>query len=175
MRRHRHRQERWLHARISEDLEEALKREARRRRSPVSLVVRNVLEGALDLVEDIVEDSLQIARRSRRFAHNVQRAGSHEITPNTAAGATAAGATTAGATVASATVAGDTVASLDDIYGWQELILNRAAICSQCDAELAAGAKAHRGLRDHPGPPVFLCAICVRRLRQPATHKEETR
>jgi hypothetical protein len=62
--RHRHRHERWLHARIPEALEEALKREALRRRWPVSTLVRDVLEGALDMVEHIVEDSVEIARRS---------------------------------------------------------------------------------------------------------------
>src|SRR5512143_3021760 len=92
------RHERWLHTRISGDLEDALKREARRRRSPVSLVVRNVLESALDMVEDIVEDSLHIARRSQRVARDVGRA-----------------ATARGAGV-----------RLDAIYGWQEIILNRA-------------------------------------------------
>lgn len=140
---HRHRHQRWLHARISEDLEDALKREARRRRTPVSLVVRNVLESALDMVEDIVEDSLHIAARSRRFARRVERA--------------AAGKPT----------------TLDDIYGWQELILNRSATCAKCTTALAAGANAYRGLRDEPGPPVFLCAGCVRRLRQPSTRQEE--
>jgi len=139
----RHRHERWLHTRISEDLEDALKREARRQRSPVSLVVRNVLESALDMVEDIVEDSLHIARRSRRFARHVERAASGR--PET----------------------------LDDIYGWQELILNRAASCAKCATALAGGARAYRGLRDEPGPPVFLCAGCVRRLRHPSTQKEE--
>lgn len=138
-----HRQERWLHTRISEDLEDALKREARRRRSPVSLVVRNVLESALDMVEEIVEDSLHIARRSRRFARTVERA------------------------------AGGGRASLDDIYGWQELILNRAAACAKCVTALAAGANAYRGLRDEPGPAVLLCTTCVRRLRQPGIRKEE--
>ena len=63
--RHRHRHERWLHARIPEELEDALKREALRRRWPVSTLVRDVLEGALDMVEHIVEDSVEIARRSR--------------------------------------------------------------------------------------------------------------
>src|SRR6185436_15968538 len=62
--RHPHRHERWLHARIPEALEEALKREALRRRWPVSTLVRDVLEGALDMVEHIVEDSVEIARRS---------------------------------------------------------------------------------------------------------------
>ncbi len=125
--------ERWLHTRISEALEEALKREARRRRQPVSLLVRNVLEGTLDLVEDIVETSLGAARpRGRR------RSG-----------------------------------ALDDVYGWQELVLNRAAACATCATPLAAGVEAWRGLSDRPGPPVFLCHPCVDRLRRPSHNEEE--
>jgi hypothetical protein len=139
----RHRQERWLHARISADLDEALKREARRLRTPVSLVVRNVLEGALDLVEEIVEDSLNIAGTSRRFAERVGRA-----------------------------VRGDSE-PLSEVYGWQELILNRPVSCAGCATVLAGGAGAYRGLRDQAGPPVFLCTSCVRRLRRPTPHKEE--
>jgi len=145
VRTHRHYKERWLHTRISEDLEEALKREAQRRRSPVSLVVRNVLEGALDLVEGIVEESLGAPHRSRRFERDAERA----------------------------------PADLNEIYGWQELILNRAAACARCDAALPVGANAYRGLSDRPGgPPVFLCGRCVRRLHQradgPSEKKEET-
>jgi hypothetical protein len=146
----RHRHERWLHTRISEDLEEALKREARRRRSPVSLVVRNVLEGALDLVEDIVEDSLQIARRSRGLARAASQAGP--------------GAQETGSAER---------APLDDVYGWQDLILNRPADCAQCGSALRTGASAYRGLRDEPGPPIFLCSTCVQRLRRQAAPKEE--
>jgi hypothetical protein len=70
----RHRHERWLHARIPEQLEEALKREALRRRWPVSTLVRDVLEGALDMVEHIVEDSVEIARRSRGAGPSPARA-----------------------------------------------------------------------------------------------------
>jgi hypothetical protein len=128
--------ERWLHTRISEALEDALKREAQRRRQPVSLLVRNVLEGALDLVEDIVETSLAASRlHSRRRANG-------------------------------------RAADLDDVYGWQELVLNRAAACTRCGARLAAGDGAWRGLRERQAPPVFLCASCLARLRRP-THKEE--
>ena len=144
---HRHRQERWLHARISETLEDALKREARRRRQPVSLLVRNVLEGALDLVEDIVESSLGVANG---FEHR----GRHRRRPD---------ASTADAT------------GLHDVYGWQEIILNRAASCARCEASLAAGAPAFRGLRDDAGAAVFLCPACIRRLRRPASHEEESR
>jgi len=147
--RSRNRQERWLHTRISEDLEEALKREARRRRSPVSLVVRNVLEGALDLVEDLVEDGLQIAERSRRLAQNVSRTSSPTAAP------------------------AESAAGLEAIYGWQELILNRDAACAHCGAALVIGAQAYRGLRELPGPPLFLCSDCVRRLRHPGANEKE--
>lgn len=144
--RHHHYKERWLHTRISEDLEEALKREAHRRRSPVSLVVRNVLEGALDLVEGIVEESLGAAQRSRRSPRATGRAQ-------------------------------QTAPDLSEIYGWQELILNRAATCARCEAALAVGANAYRGLSDRSGSaPVFLCNRCVRRLHQHHDHaamKEE--
>ena len=133
---HRHRQERWLHTRISESLEDALKREARRRRLPVSLLVRNVLEGALDLVEDIVETSLAASRVGRRRRPNGR------------------------------------ASDLDDVYGWQELVLNRGAGCARCSVDLAAGDGAWRGLRERPAPPVFLCPACIGRLRR-STHNEE--
>jgi len=129
--RHRHRHERWLHARIPEGLEEALKAEARRRRWPVSTLVRDVLEGALDMVEHIVEDSAEIARRSR-----------------------------------------GTRSPLDDVYGWQELILNRSATCTRCGMSLDGGETAYRGLSDEPGPPLFLCRTCTGRLREPTDRKE---
>ncbi|MBI1817657.1 MAG: hypothetical protein HYR72_21985 [Deltaproteobacteria bacterium] len=112
----------------------------------MSLLVRNVLEGALDLVEDIVEDGLAVAQRSRRLARNLGR--SAKATSGVADG-------------------------LDDVYGWQELILNRAATCARCETDLAAGASAHRGLRDQPGSLLFLCTSCVRRPRRPRTHSEE--
>ena len=133
VRHHRRRQERWLHARISEELEDALKREARRRRLPVSLLVRHVLEGALDLVEGIVENSMEVARRSADLARSMSGRD-----PD--------------------------LDGLDDVYGWQELILNRAAACASCAAALVTGATAYRGLRERTGPPAFLCVGCVRLL-----------
>ena len=126
-----------MHARIPEELEDALKREALRRRWPVSTLVRDVLEGALDMVEHIVEDSVEIARRSR---------GERAAAPCRP--------------------------TRDDVYGWQELILNRDAACSHCGTRLVIGDGAYRGLTDEPGPPAFLCRTCIRRLREPANQKE---
>ena len=137
--RRRHRHERWLHARIPEELEDALKREALRRRWPVSTLVRDVLEGALDMVEHIVEDSVEIARRSRGEGSGQSPARR----------------------------------SLDHVYGWQELILNRGTECAGCDTRLETGDTAYRGLTDEPGRPAFLCPTCIRRLREPANEKEQ--
>jgi hypothetical protein len=143
--RRRHRHERWLHARIPEELEDALKREALRRRWPVSTLVRDVLEGALDMVEHIVEDSVEIGRRARGEAAQDHAS---RTPPRRRA-------------------------SLDAVYGWQELILNRGAECARCDTPLAVGDPAYRGLSDEPGPPAFLCRACIRRLREPANQKEQ--
>jgi len=127
---------RWLHARIPPELEEALKREAQRRRWPVSTLVRDVLEGALDMVEHIVEDSVELARRSRGGRPAPRRS------------------------------------NLERIYGWQALVLNRAATCARCDAALQRGHTVHRGLCDEPGPPLFLCQACLGRLRGSAGREE---
>jgi hypothetical protein len=143
MRHRRHRQERWLHTRISEELADALKEEARRRRTPISLLVRHVLENALNLVEDIVADGIHIARAAGNGDGGIGN------TPDPT--------------------------GLEDVYGWQELVINRSATCARCSGELAAGTKAHRGLSERPGAPVFLCATCIRQLRRADTEtaKEE--
>jgi hypothetical protein len=157
-----HRKERWLHTRISEALADALQREARRRRLPVSLLVRNVLEGALDLVEDMVETRLAATATPRRGRHDgrgsrpAPRDPSYDPRRAVYAHARAARA---------GNVSGD---GLDDVYGWQELIIHRAAACGRCKASLAAGTRTFRGLREHDGPPVFLCAACVARLGRSA-------
>lgn len=133
---------RWLHARISGDLEDAIKREARRRRLPVSMLVRDVLEGAFDLVEELVDEGLEVARRSQRLARRV---------------------------------AGQRSEPADaDIYGWQDLILNRGTVCGGCRAVLPAGVGAYRGLSERPGSPIFQCADCIGRLR-PANAEENSR
>ncbi len=53
--RRRHRQGRVMHTRISEDLDDALRRAASDLRIPVSNVVRNILEDSFDVVETVTE------------------------------------------------------------------------------------------------------------------------
>ncbi len=126
-----------LHTRIPESLEDAIKDRARRMRIPVSNLVRNVLEQTFQLVEDVVDDSLQIANAARRGAERVREAAVGARRPDT------------------------------DIYGWQELVLNRDERCRDCWTELDRGGKAYRGLSERPGTePVFLCAACVAKIRR---------
>lgn len=54
-----------IHARVPEDLDRELKRKAGRLGLTVSNLVRNVLQNAFGLVEDIVADSADIARTAR--------------------------------------------------------------------------------------------------------------
>jgi uncharacterized protein YlaI len=98
------------------------------------LLVRNLLESALDLVEDLVEDGLDLARRAAGDAPD---------------------------------------GPLDDIYGWQELVLNVRVHCASCETSLSPGANAFRGLRDGPGARIFLCSACVGRLKGKTTEREE--
>jgi hypothetical protein len=149
----RHRHERWLHTRITEELEDALKREARRLRSPVSLVVRNVLEAALDLVDDVVDGGVGRGRAAGEPGHP-RRAQAHRRPHEGERNGAARDRDRRPS------------ASLDDVYGWHEVLLNRDARCATCAAALAAGEPAHRGLReDSSGPAVFLCSRCVAELR----------
>jgi hypothetical protein len=92
------------------------------------------------MVEHIVEDSAELARRARGEASARGRRGD----------------------------------PLDDVYGWQELILNRDAACARCHTRLRTGDPAYRGLTDEPRPPAFLCTACIRRLREPAEQKERS-
>jgi hypothetical protein len=52
-----------------------------------------------------------------------------------------------------------------DVYGWQELILNRDERCRDCGVELDRGDKAYRGMSDRADArATFLCPACVGRL-----------
>jgi hypothetical protein len=59
------RKERVIHARVPESLDDEIRRRAGRLGLSVSNLVRNVLQNAFGLVEDIVADSAEIARSAR--------------------------------------------------------------------------------------------------------------
>jgi hypothetical protein len=59
----------------------------------------------------------------------------------------------------SASVAGK--AALANVYGFQELVLNRAAVCASCGVAIARGTHAFLGMNDAPGPRLWVCQDCV--------------
>jgi hypothetical protein len=142
------RKDRLIQTRVPRELETTLKEEARRRRLTVSHLIRNVLEESFQLVDGIVADVDQIVTDSAKLARNVGR-GARRLVE-------------ASRPDARAPDRGDDLAH---VYAWNEVVLQRAANCSSCGAELARGASGYAGLSDEPGRPrAWLCPECVRGL-----------
>jgi len=129
--------ERVIHARIPESLDDEVKRRATDLGLSVSNLVRNVLQHAFGLVEDVVHDSAAIARAARD-----------------------AKAAVTGAPVAERPRAAATA----HVLGWQEAVLNVNAVCDICNAMLAKGSRAGIGILDRAGPPPFRCTACLKEL-----------
>jgi hypothetical protein len=165
------RKDRLIQTRVPRDLESTLKREARRRRLTVSHLIRNVLEDAFQLVDDvvanvdeIVTDSVELARRVSRDARRVADAVREAVVePETEVEESAADAP-GGAPDAAASpahVAPDGASPLANVYAWNRVVANRPATCARCATELARGSDAFVGLSDEAsGPRLWLCAAC---------------
>ena len=66
--------------------------------------------------------------------------------------------------VARAREAGEasTEAALAHVYGFQELILNRAVTCAGCGVRIGRGARAYLGMSDAPSAArTWVCQDCV--------------
>ncbi len=124
--------ERVLHTRVPESLETQLREKAQDLGISVSNLVRNVLGHAFGLVGDVVADSHAIARAAR--GDKKQRAG---------------------------TPAPVTVTSLDDVLGWQPIVLGKNAVCAKCNAILPRGRDAAVGV----GTQLVVCTSCLEELR----------
>jgi hypothetical protein len=140
------RKEKVLHTRVPDSLDRHIKRRARSLGMSVSTVVRNVLLTTFGLVEDIVNDSADIAlavtgrELSRPPRH--RRAG----------------------------------VPASEVVAWQEAVLNLNAVCDQCNAILRKGSRAAIGLREHDGPRTVLCPRCLAALERGAgTSREKAR
>lgn len=77
----REKQERVIHTRVSERLEQELKDRASALGVSVSNLVRNVLDNAFDLVEDIVADSARVASSASSGWRAVKGAGAGRAAP----------------------------------------------------------------------------------------------
>jgi len=126
--------ERVIHTRVPESLEAELRERAQGLGISVSNLVRNVLGHAFGLVGDVVADSHAIARAAR----GDKKAGASSSGPAPAAPA----------------------ASIDDVLGWQSIVLGKNAVCARCNAILPRGKPAAVGA----GTTLVVCPPCLEEL-----------
>lgn len=183
----RQRKDRLIQTRVPQNLESTLKDEARKRRLSVSHLIRNVLEDTFNLVDNVVTevdrvvaDSVGMAqtfkRDAQRLAATARGRTHHRDDSPAASGATPLpepeGGAEAGPPSGETSVESEPAARPGarselgpgvppGIYGFQELVLNRAAECASCGVAIPRGAHAFLGMSDEPGPRTWVCHECV--------------
>jgi hypothetical protein len=143
------RKDRLIQTRVAQDLETTLKTEAQRRRLSVSHLIRNVLEDAFDLVDDVVSDVDQIVADSVHLARNVGRNARRIVGSRDPVEASDP----------------EPPSALAHVLAWNEVVLNRPVTCAGCGDEISRGARGFTGLCDDPGAErAWLCSVCVEAL-----------
>jgi hypothetical protein len=132
------RKDKLVQARVPEDLDATLREEAKRSRVSVSQLVRNVLEDAFQLVDGVVANTARLTDSVQRDARRI-----------------------ADAARGKKPVRG----AFDDVYAWQEVVVQRATTCARCDKPLATGDRGAMGLTDDADAPRrWLCGPCLREV-----------
>lgn len=143
--------ERVIHTRVPESLEAELRHKAQDLGISVSNLVRNVLGHAFGLVGDVVADSHAIARAAR---------GDRASTP------TGVPASSAGTQVPRNDPAPPQAApAIDDVLGWQSMVLGKNAVCARCNDLLPRGSDAAIGIAETTGGRLVICLACLEQLR----------
>jgi hypothetical protein len=147
------RKERVLHTRVPDSLDRHIKRRARSLGMSASTVVRNVLLTTFGLVEDIVNDSADIA---------LAVTGKHPDPTRLRARSRGGDASDGGPS---------------PVLAWQDAVLNRNAVCDDCNAILHKGQRAAIGIREDAGPRAIICPACLAKLQgaEPASRKRAGR
>jgi hypothetical protein len=149
------RKDRLIQTRVPVKLETTLKREARKRRTTVSQMIRNLLEDSFDLVDGvvasvdaIVSDSVELAQQVGRDVRRLSEARTRAACRSPQPGASA---------------------RLAEVHAWQVVVLNRPVACARCGAKLARGSEAYRGVGDGAAPSdAFVCPASVQALANEA-------
>jgi hypothetical protein len=140
-----------IQARVPQELESAIKQEARRRRLSVSHLIRAVLEDSFDLLDGVVADVDRIVSDSVAVAKNMRRRGRRLTSPDPPTRSS----------TPSAPPSGD----LSHVYAWNELVLHRTVACSQCGVKIGRAEKGYAGLSDEPqAERAWLCVECIEDL-----------
>lgn len=140
------RKDRLVQTRVPRDLEATLKDEAKRQRVSVSQLIRNLLEDAFELVDGVVTDVDQIVGDSLHLARNVRRNARRMASPDRPRKHETPDAENA----------------LAQVYAWTEVVAQRGATCSSCGASIARGERGYTGLSDDPkAARLWRCVACI--------------
>jgi len=128
------RKDRLIQTRVPQKLESTLKGEAKRRRTTVSRMIRNILEDSFDLVDGVVAnvdqiviDSVELAQKVGRDARKIGQIGQDIAAP-------------------CREPLPDAEEQLASVQAWNEVVLNKPIACTKCGAELPRGRKAFTGV-----------------------------
>lgn len=138
------RKEKVIHTRVPPVLDEELKNQAARLGISVSNLIRNVLNNTFNLVDDVIHDSATIATRSGK--------GEPNRNPETKA---------TGRNLLAAAPQSEP----GTVLGYQKLILNVNALCSQCNDILPRGSEAAFAITQPPSTGTFLCLPCLDKVK----------
>jgi hypothetical protein len=147
----RHRKDRVLHTRISEELARDIRQMAEDLRVPVSNLVRNVLEETFSVVEsvtddmgDLLDDVIERAGRASDRIHEFQRRRRERE-----------------ARAVHGPRRSERGEEFEDIEAWQPVILNAARCCDVDGREIGRGEEAFVGLTASGLSGTYLCRRCV--------------
>jgi hypothetical protein len=169
------RKERVMHTRISEELDETLRRTADGLRVPVSNLVRNVLEDVFAVVETVTDNVGDIVDELIGEGDRVRRRLFHDDEPKRERGRPAEAAAPAEAATSeerSRSAVESELADLEDlppfqgVVGWQSLVMNTAQQCGACGRDMQRGDRAFMGIDATGRPQVYVCTECLRGVSQ---------
>jgi hypothetical protein len=157
--------ERVIHTRVPESLEAELRQKAQDLGISVSNLVRNVLGHAFGLVGDVVADSQAIARAAR--AARGEGAKGHAGDASRAGAAHSSGMSVPRGEHSPAR-APEPAPDIDDVLGWQPMVLGKNAVCARCNDLLPRGSDAAIGIAESTGGRLVICLACLEQLRTAA-------
>jgi hypothetical protein len=174
------RKDRLVQTRVPEVLDETLREAARKNRVSVSQLIRNVLENTFDLVDNVVTHTTgmttELKRDARRIAESARGHAPAKAKPErgpsarpiSERGPSARPITERGSSAKPISERGPSARisergnAKDQIYAWQDVIINRDASCSRCTRQLVKGERGSIGLQDDAtADKVWLCAACA--------------
>lgn len=154
------RKDKIIQTRVNEALDDRLKEEAKRRRLPVSQLIRNLLEDSFALVGNVVDnvdaiaqDAIGLGKQAGADAQRLARRASGVVTRDSEERSREEEIVE--------TADEDTDApDLSHVLAWQSVVLNADQSCCSCAKTLARGGEGFLGMTASPGRVEWLCASC---------------